>query len=359
MRQCTRFAWLLLVTGASAGAVALACPSAALAACTQQFSGEPNGLRFDLADRFKFLWSSAELSVQTVNPVGSEDPQMQGGGSRLTVSVKLSILNTEGLLALDVDNPVVFAVLNAHGGHMAWQGNPLDDLRQYHRVGIETVHVDGSLVDKFMPVGTVIELQLDPNHAPPSSIASIKGYLHGLYVDDVIEVDVPYDPNGGWVEPHADADLLILVDPANPPAPGPLQYIPIPAALATPYVRSRPKQIALYSYMTSVKSKTAHLIMALGTVSYSPSIYGAVSHVIVETQLFDSQHNKCTRFPTQQRAVSEFALGVGAHCLGWPSQDDNSYDTIRHVVGVHPVEVKIPFVLTGIPVPSIRAPTGE
>jgi len=92
--------------------------------------------------------------------------------------------------------------------------------------------------------------------------------------------------------------------------------------------------------------------MALEDSWYSASARALVEHIVVETQLYDSKHKRAVRFPTQQRALSD--AGRGASCNGWPRQDGNAYDTIRHIIGVHPVEVKIPFILRDIPVPSVQ-----
>ena len=93
--------------------------------------------------------------------------------------------------------------------------------------------------------------------------------------------------------------------------------------------------------------------MALEDVWYPPDVRASVEHVVIETRLFDSNRDFGMRFPTQQYAVSDG--GRGAFCHGWPGQDLGPFDTIRHVIGVHPVEVKIPFVLTGIPVPNLES----
>ena len=77
-----------------------------------------------------------------------------------------------------------------------------------------------------------------------------------------------------------------------------------------------------------------------------------VEHVVIETQLFDSRSSMAVRHPTEQANQSD--AGRGAFCQGWPGQDLGPFDTIRYIIGVHPVEVKIPFVLKNIPVPSIQ-----
>ncbi len=71
-------------------------------------------------------------------------------------------------------------------------------------------------VDKLMPSATTVEIRLDPNHPASSSISLIEGYLYALYVDRIIEADVPHDPDAEWVEPKADSDLMILVEPTTP-----------------------------------------------------------------------------------------------------------------------------------------------
>ena len=90
----------------------------------------------------------------------------------------------------------------------------------------------------------------------------IEGYLYALYVDRIIEADVPYDLDGEGVEPKADSDLMVLVEPTTPRPPGPIQYETIiPPSASREGGLYRPKAVALYSDMTWVKSKTAKPVM--------------------------------------------------------------------------------------------------
>ena len=322
--------------------------------------GDPNDLRWDLAKGFGFVWHSVDLSAKTLNPATNKGDQGTNAVT-LTISAKLSIFGTKDLLALDVENPVVLLAVDGNGGPLPWHADLPGDTRQYHRVGMESIPDGRSAANvKMMPSATTIELRLDPNRPAPSSIASIRGYLHALYVDKTIDVDIPYDPNGGWVESAVAPELMFCVDPTTPPPPGPIEYMRIPTPLvplvahlfapgATPFRR---KAVSLYYYITWVKSKTDRPVMALEDACYPRDIRALVEHVVIETQLFDSRRNRAVRHPTEQANRSDG--GRGAFCQGWPGQDLGPFDAIRYIIGIHPVEVKIPFVLENIPVPNIR-----
>lgn len=73
--------------------------------------------------------------------------------------------------------------------------------------------------------------------------------------------------------------------------------------------------------------------------------------MVIGTRLYDSQ-NETLEFPEQHVWSDPFGRH-GAVCFGKTEQDRNDYDTIRHLIAVHPVEVKIPFVLTDIPIPGL------
>jgi hypothetical protein len=279
----------------------------------------------------------------------------------VSISVKLEILDTNDLLAVDVSGPVVFGLLDHHGNPVQWLGDPPGNTRDYHKVGMEITVEGASHIDRMMPCATSVELPLDPSRPLPSSLSSVKGYLYALYVDEIIEVDIPYDPNGGWVDSATAPDLMLCVDPGTPPPPGPAEHMPIPAFLEPLWAELfgsdptplRRKAVSLCCFLTFVKSRTGRPVMALEDVWYRPEVRALVEHVVIETQLFDSRRNSGIRFPTGQWARSDG--GRGATCQGRTGQDLGPFDTIRHVIGVHPVEVKIPFVLENVPVPVLQS----
>lgn len=319
-------------------------------ASTRGLHAEPNDLRWDLAGKFEFLWDSARSTIRVVNPDASGKMGSPVPLATLAVSVQLGILDTNNLLAVDVNDPVIFAVTDDNQSALQYQADPLDDTRKYHRVGMETFYAGNSRIDKLMPSGATVEVRFDPNHPMPTSVSLIKGYLYALFVDKIITVDIPYDPDRGWLTSETAPDLMFCMERTMPQAPGPLQYETLvpPSADRSGGVY-RPKAIGLYAYMTWVRSKAGAPVMALEDVWYSPQVRASVQHVVVETQLVDSRHKRVSRSLTQHWLRSD--AGKGASCQGSLTQDDNDYDTIRHIIGVHPVEAKIPFLLKNIPIP--------
>jgi hypothetical protein len=84
------------------------------------------------------------------------------------------------------------------------------------------------------------------------------------------------------------------------------------------------------------------------------SQYPLGDYAIVRTELFDSKNGRADHFFIQW--IWGDPLGdTGANCNGQAEQlPRDTYDSIRHVIAVHPVEVKIPFVLKNIPIPKLQ-----
>jgi hypothetical protein len=187
------------------------------------------------------------------------------------------------------------------------------------------------------------------------SISLLEGYIYAVYADEVIKVDIPFDPDGGWIEPKTAPDLIVRVDPTTPPCPGPLRFVNVP--LADPlYGPRRPATpVPLYIYQTRVKSKTGGPMMGLYDpgVWYARSLFPLGEYVVVRTELCDSR-NKTSVHTFTQWIVGDSLGYDGARCNGQMKQGPgDTYDSIRHVIAVRPVEVKIPFVLKNVPVPTL------
>ena len=241
MKRRTELRWLSLVTQSL---LVLGYFCAAVVASPPQVGGmEAQHPGRDVADEFEFLWNSTELSVNVASGDGNQRGGLLGGVPTLTISVKLNILDTNDLLSLDVRNPVVVGVIDQDDGSIEWQAAAAGDRREYHRVGVESVSEGCLLVDRLLPSDLTIELRLDPNRPTPSSLSLVEGYLYGLYVDSIVKVDIPYDPDGGWIEPEVVPDMMLCVDPLTAQPPGPLEYEP-PLPSAPSRSPLRPKAIA-------------------------------------------------------------------------------------------------------------------
>ena len=190
----------------------------------------------------------------------------------------------------------------------------------------------------------------------PSSISRLTGYIYALYADRVVNVDIPFDPNVGCVERENVPGLVLCVDPTTPPCPGPLKSVKVPLT-GTRSDPSRPTTpVPLYEYQTWVKSKAGGPMMGLYDPAGSPyrrNVYPLGDYALVRTELLDSKNGTTEYFPTQW-IISGPSGNWGASCNGQKEQlPMDRYDSIRHVIAVHPVEVKIPFALKNIPLPRL------
>ncbi len=79
------------------------------------------------------------------------------------------------------------------------------------------------------------------------------------------------------------------------------------------------------------------------------------NYAIVRVELFDSKKKAAYQFHTQD-VMGDRSGTRGASCYGEKTQGSgDTYDSIRHVIAVHSIEVKIPFVLKNILLPKLLA----
>ena len=316
---------------------------------------EPNDLRWDLAEKFEFRWTSAELSAKVVNGASSSLVERT-----LIISGVLGILDDEGVVSIDVNDPAIIEVLDRDGNAVQYQANQSSSARCYQGLGWRSSLEGGKLIPQYWhPFTLTLRLSDDPNQPVPSSLTLLKGYVYVLYADDVISFDVPFDPNSGCHEMETAPDLQVCVDSETPPCPAePLGYIRVAPELGrlSPVRSTTP--VPLYKYTTWVKSKSGRPVMALQDPSWWPrDLYPLGDYVVLGTKLFTYADGKSwIRSFSTQWTRSGAAGSQGACCWGYVEQmiNDNMYDTIRHVIAVHPVEIKIPFALKDIPIPSVQ-----
>ncbi len=340
----------LAVTSAGLGVMLLCC-TVLVSTAAGQPNVEPNDLRWDLADNFEFQWTTVDLSTKVIRGDVFDSYERT-----LTITGELRLFDNEGLVSFEQEQPRVLSVSDgqgnaapcqfARGATGRWYRNnvwPLDVGPLGLGVGSFTLRM--FLVD-------------NPKEPVPSLLTELKGHIYFLYAEDVLLVDVPFDPNGGWREFEAAPDLQICVDPATPPCPARLEYIPVellPGSLKGLDISYRPTTpVPLYRYQTWVKSKSGAPVMALRDWGcwYYRDAYPLGDYAILRTELYDSVGGTSVIVPTQdsKSGVSDIR---GTCCRGQMEQDTHdAYDTIRHVIAVRPVEVKIPFVLTDIPIAS-------
>lgn len=309
---------------------------------------DPNELRWDLADAFEFGWESIELSAKTTTgwlPVET-----------VTVSVGFEFLDAnvpDGLVTIDVDSAQVVEVLDEYGKVVDCRPIDFSEERRYQESGWFWDDDRVYAPEKMQPFDVAIKLPGGRDgHAPPF-ISQLTGYIYALYGDAVIGVDIPLDPDANCVEHEMAPDLRICIDLGTPPCPGPLEYVNIlpPGSRGVLY---RPTtSVGVYKYTTRVKSKTGQPVMGVYDVFYWRRYCPFGDYAIVRTELFDSKKGKSVTH--QRQWVQSSPSGRGAHCIGEHVQSlGDSLDTVRHIIVVHPREVRIPFVLKNIRVPNLQ-----
>jgi len=313
---------------------------------------EPNGLRWDLAASFEFRWTTVDLSTKVIRGDVTDSYERI-----LTISGELRIRETEGLVAFEGEHPRILSVSDGRGNAVPCEfGHGLGGRWYENNIWPLNVGPQGVWGSRFT---LTLRLADNPKEPVPSSLAELEGYMYVLLADDVLLLDIPFDPNAGWHEMEAAPDLQICVDPATPPCPAQLDYIPVELLPGTsrglgyfPYRPTMP--VPLYRYRTWVKSQSGAPVMALRDTAsyYHRDDYPLGDYAMLRTELYDSLGQTSVNVPTQEikSGVSDIR---GTCCWGQMEQGRNdAHDTIRHVVAVHPVEVKVPFVLTDIPVPN-------
>lgn len=341
--------WMSAASGAVL-AMALLCCMAPVRASGDEPSVEPNDLRWDLAGNLEFQWTTVDLSTKVIRDGVSDSFERQ-----LTISGRLVVFDAEGLVTIEWERLWTLSVSDAHGNAVPCQFAQWPSGRWYenHAWRLDS----GAHASWSCPFDLTLRFPASPDEPVPSSLGEIVGYVYVLCADEVLFLDIPFDPNGGWHEPQAAPDLELCIDPRTPPCPGPLQYMSVEVLpgtpkglLSFPYRPTTP--VPLYSYTTWIRSKSGAPVMALRDrgAHYYRDMYPLADYAILRTELYDSVEQTSVIVPTQEikSGVSDIR---GTWCSGQMEQErGDAYDTIRHVIAVHPVEVKVPFVLSDIPV---------
>jgi hypothetical protein len=302
---------------------------------------EPNDLRWDLAKRYQVTWESVELSSSLCNPAQSDGANSGMADRSLTISVRLGILDTNDVVGLYVC-PVVWEALDGNGERIPYRLEMLP-------LRFEPLRWDARTANpRDWPARLTIQLCFAPDLTLPSSVSSLKGYLHLLYAQDVVNADVPFAV-GDWIEVLP--DLEIRVTDNTPPPPGPLQleYVSVSDAGERPHKTARyTSPLCVYVYYTVTRSKVGERVIGLGM---DWPLVPLFDYALIKTELVESQGKGVAdvRF-----ARPGFYGGGGIVATGSWQQDFSNWDVIRHRIAVKPYEVKVPFVLENIPVPTYQ-----
>jgi hypothetical protein len=176
---------------------------------------DANTLHWNLREKFEVVCRSAMVSSEMSN--AGQKLTLDGNRleRKLTFSLGLNILDANDLVGLDVNHPVVLAIVDGDRADIRWAPSRSYPVREY-----EAVRRAGGNTT-LQPSGVVVQVILAPSQAVPSSVAKLTGYFLALYAEKVIEVDVPFDPNHPWID--AAPDLRIAVTKDTPPRPGPIE----------------------------------------------------------------------------------------------------------------------------------------
>jgi hypothetical protein len=313
---------------------------------------DANGLGWDLAKKFRFDWQSVALSAKNT----------KGGDPRasvrvLTVSVGLGFIDVnhpagfmpgqvvapEGLVTIDVNSPQIMEALDEAGTPVDCQAAYPAEHRQYQKSGWYWAVGTTFAPPKLTPFEVRIRLTGSSGQPIPSALSRVTGYIYALYADKVVEVDLPFDPNAPCLYPEMTPGLVFCVDRGMPMCPPPI----VGSRGATP--------VALYRYTTYVKSTEGKAVLGMCDGDcFKRSLYLFGDYAVVRTELYDTKHKyKYVAILSTEGVGGDPSGKRGALCWGeGPQEGSDAYDTIGHIIAVHPVEVKIPFVLTNIPVPK-------
>lgn len=337
---------VVMLDGADAGTVGDVPAPEPASAQARAATGDVGDLRWDLAEAFGFEWKSTEVSAKITDGTDPNTPLYTA-----TVVVRPFVLDSKGLVALDLESPGVCEVLDQNGDALGFEPMQSDQSRRYD---FQHLSWEGKIWNslRFEQVISV-KIRLSSTPVPPSicSIGHIEGYIYAVYADDIVEIDIPFDPNAGWNEFEPVPDLIFRIDSTTPPCPGPLRSVGIPTSNPRLPRRRPVTPVPLYKYQSWVKSKTREPIMALYDLGgwYQRDLYPLSKYAVVRTELFDSKNTRSYRLFTQW-IESDPSGDVGAACYGQKEQDySDAYDSVRHIIAINPVEVKIPFVLSTRP----------
>jgi hypothetical protein len=313
---------------------------------------EPNDLRWDISAGVMVRWESVEVSARLTNGADANSVCRT-----LTISAKMAVPHIEGVVGIDATSPQVLDLRD--GEKKVIQRIPDKSRARFYDESLSSMN--GSTEDAWLPFTVTCLLTQDANQNPLTAISYLKAYIYVLCAERTINVDVPFDPDAGLCKTPADPNILVYVDPTMPPRPGPLKSIILsgdPSDRNQQVVTRPATAVPLYKYRTWVRTRRGTPVMVAHDVSHSclRDLYPLGDYVLVRTELYASKAEWPYTLISQQWALSDPTGVSGAQCWGQSEQGlGDPVDSIRHVVAVHPVELKIPFIIENIPIPSVQA----
>jgi hypothetical protein len=307
---------------------ALDTPSAA-----RQNAEDLNEARWNVTERFAFAWDSVEVSAQVFNPSYTGQRDLRECRRNITVVGKVHVLDANDLVGMQLVDPDVLEVVDSDGIDVAWTPLPWRPLGQYQWLKCECPTPQDPLATAqamLQPYDVSVSFCVDPDQRPISALSLFQWCAYAVYAENVIEVDVPFEASEDWLEA----------------APG----IQIQVKKAT-------VECCDYTYWTEVKHPGGIVRAFDDPVSPAEPIADCL---VVRTQLLDADGNpiRATEDDRVSPAVwSESIEGTSlntAKCGGWllTFVTQAEIASIRHVIVVHPYEVRVPFVVRDLPLPG-------
>jgi len=309
---------------------ALDTPSAA-----RQEAGDPNEAMWNVAERFAFVWDSVEVSAQAFNPSYTGPRDLYECGRSITVVGKVHVLDVNDLVGMQVVDPDVLEVVDSDGNDVAWAPFPWRPLRQYQGSNYECPIPQDPLATPqavLQPYDVSVSFCVDPDQRPISALSLFQWCAYALYAEDVIEVDVPFEASEDWLKA----------------APG----IQIRVTKAT-------VECCDYTYWTEVKPAVGIVRAFDDPVSPTEPM---ADYLVVRTLLLDSEGNPVGATEDDRVSAAVWSERVEstslntAKCSGWllTFVTEAEIASVRHVIVVHPYEVRVPFVVRDLPLPGFR-----
>ena len=342
---------------------------------------DPNEIRWDLAERSEFVWESVEASAKIIKPKKStanpdeiwrswrdsfpsfwepvetsagvaqplawEDANSPRRERSISVLGEIHILDTNDLVGMHVSDPCVFQVVDSDGKNVRWEPRLSYHTRQYQEPRyISALSVDLQTgtpmpVWQLQPYDASVSFSLDPNQPQVFSLSSLECYVHALYAEDVIALDIPFEASAQWLDVSSGFQIRVWKAGVWKAESEPCSYV---------------------EYSTGVRHDSGAVQGLNDRLGFGETV---ADYLVVKTRLLDAQGEvlPAGREDIHPLFWSDWAEGTPlgtANCGGiLACAVPAEVASIRHVIAVHPSEAKIPFVLTDISVPSFHPTAGK
>ncbi|MHC4518575.1 MAG: hypothetical protein ACYTAS_08310 [Planctomycetota bacterium] len=299
---------------------------------TGESAGDPNEAGWDVTDRFAFVWDSVEVSSQVFNPSYTGRRDLYECDRTLAVAGKIHILDANDLVGMQVSDPNVLEVVDGDGNNVRWAPLPVRPIRQYQALKYEWPIPRNPFATPepvLQPYDVSVSFCVDLSQELGPSLSLFQWCAYAVYAEDVIEVDVPFEASDDWIE--AAPGLQIRVTKAT-------------------------VECCDYTYWTEVRHGGGTVQAFDARLSPAEPI---ADYLVMRTLPLDAQGQPVSAAEDDRVSPAIWSERVDstswgtAKCGGWLLVliTQAEIKSIRHVIVVHPAEVKVPFTLTDLPLP--------